>query len=187
MEFDNPESLAAQILADLNDVVTDVSQFALATVRQNVQNIVYDPYSSMVRNYKRRHGNGEYGFYESWDIDRFNFDSNIKSATIYSNPDIMDAPHGEQNVFTTDYEGNSFFDREDVELTNRNNILDRIIARGTDYDYYVPEEKSPYGAADNWWTKPRDYMTPTIVYMDANFKKEVSSSFKNKGINIEIT
>jgi len=175
MLFQDADDLTMFLESIALTMLEDTGATLVKEVKKNVESIVYDPYDSLVRVYGRRGENG--GFLGSW---VYNYEMNPEGnweVSIFSDADsmVLSPPiHGsaEETLFGD---------------ADRRNIMDRIVAEGTDYDFYVPPELSPYGdPPDNWWTRPRDYWSPTIKEAERIIKKSSIDSLRANNTDIKI-
>lgn len=176
--FDNHDGLMSAISNDIRECIQEVSLEVLEILKYNIRQIVYLPYAGLVREYQRREENG--GFLGSWTT-KSDISPDKIEVIIFSDPNLMSPP----DPFSLDGSDDLFLDLSPMD---RRDIMDRAIAEGTDYDFFVPKEKSPYGdPPDNWWTRPRDYMTPTITWIDKNkiIDLYMKKALKNRGIKFE--
>ncbi|MDD4877196.1 MAG: hypothetical protein PHQ86_08750 [Dehalococcoidales bacterium] len=189
--FDNESALLDAIRKDMEIAMSDVGQEIETIVKQNVRQFVYDPWEGMNRVYERRYENG--GFLGSWTHRRLSEGNSKKVSTvIFSDPELMTVPeitiekpaYGNPDSSSDDIFMKILGDlseitdlSETVTATDRRDIMDEAIAEGTDWDFYVdPESPNSYGEEDNWWTRPRDYWSPSIAYVDRNLDGIVSYS-----------
>jgi len=182
--FDNESALLDAIRKDMELVLFEVGNEIKENVKQNVRDVVYDPWEDYVRKYKRR---GEFGgFLGSW-TNRKLSEGNSKKVTtvIFSDPGLMsDSREGllssSDDIFMMmlDAENNPDDFLNPMNIPDRRDIMDEAIAEGTDWDFLVPLELSPYDGdpPENWWTHPRDYWSPSIAYVDRNLDGIVSYS-----------
>jgi hypothetical protein len=189
--FDNESALLDAIRKDMEIAMSDVGQEIETIVKQNVRQFVYDPWEGMNRVYERRYENG--GFLGSWTHRKLSEGNSKKVTTvIFSDPELMTVPeiiierptYGNPDSSSDDIFMKILGDlseitdlSETVTATDRRDIMDEAIAEGTDWDFYVdPENPNSYGEKDNWWTRPRDYWSPSIAYVDRNLDGIVSYS-----------
>ena len=178
--FADSESLLAEIQNDLFDAVQESSSRIIEVLERNIQDIVYDPWTQYVRVYKRRGRDG--GFLGSW-TNRMEADGRSIKSTIFSDPDSMEPP-SDDDFFINETGGDVFV--RSLGVSDRRDIMDAAIAEGKWWDFYVPENapKALPKGIENWWTRPRDYWSPTIVEVEK--KRMIEKSFdevlKSKGI-----
>ena len=138
--FTNDSSLLAAITMDIHKSMETLSEVIVETVKDSVKEIVYDPYTHLVKKYERLEEHG--GFLGSWRSDKHNARNKI-SFWVYSDADMMT------------YEPDKF--QHGAMGEDRRDIMDRAIAEGSDYDF----EPAPEGG-EYWWATNRDYWTPVI-------------------------
>jgi len=190
--FDNESALLDAIRKDMELALSDVGEEIETIVKQNVRQFVYDPWDGMNRLYERRYEKG--GFLGSWTHRRLSEGNSKKVSTvIFSDPELMTVPElyvyrqnesGDYNSQSDDIFMKVLDDLseitdmpETVTATDRRDIMDEAIAEGTDYDFIVDiESPNSYGEEDNWWTRPRDYWSPSLAYIDRNLDGIVSYS-----------
>ena len=179
-----PESLKTEILMAMFDVSLDLSEHVKGIVKKNVGEIVYDPYAFDVREYNRRYEDG--GFLGSWDVGwEMNMEENGYLHYIFSNPEnmVLEPPTHGMNVSAMEPEEANLLEIYSSEDFDRREYLDQYIAEGTHYDYVVPGKHSQIGETDNWWTRPRDYFTPSIEETDAAIGKILAEKMKKYGFD----
>lgn len=173
----NDTELINAIKNDLSHIVNDVSKKMRDVVKQNVVFEVYAQHTP--RMYKRRGKTG--GFLGSWISDPVPESGDIYSI-IRSDPDSMDLDaenyvHGQNpnSIMAFDYPYSS---------GDRRSRMAEIIAMGTDYDFYVDADSESYmGSEDNWWTRPRDYWSPSLQYLnDGGTDLDVIAAFNKRNI-----
>lgn len=177
MDFTNNASLFDAINDDVALIVRQVSEEYLEIMKENVDKIVYEPYKPAL--YNRRHTpsihskdffleyNGD-SFYDSWVSEGYYDELGNPYNVIYSDPQIM-AYEPDSYIH-----GNPKVDRRDE--------MDENIAEGKNFDFMVEEftedkdgntVENPAYAESNWWTKPRDYFTPTVDEIKNSIDKSV--------------
>jgi hypothetical protein len=179
--FEDSESLVAAIQNDIFDAIEQASLKIVEILKRNIRDIVYDPWTQYVRKYKRRYEEG--GFLGSWSYTMDSTDTSIFS-TIASDPDLILPPN--QDDFFFNDQGGDVFVRE-LGISDRRDIMDEAIARGWYWDFYVPEDAPnayPKGI-ENWWTRPRDYWSPTIAEVEKKkvIDQTIGEFFKSQKIN----
>jgi hypothetical protein len=188
MEFQDNDSLMAQIKEDMTDVVDYVSSNIVELIKGNVEEIVYNPF--IPRSYATSNGNRRYGeeggFLGSWTTDLSYTDTGNAIAKIYSDPELMvfdslNHVHGHPEEESGQTQG-LFGD-----MIDRREIMDAAIAEGTNYDFFmVPKEGEEQDPDENWWTRPRDYFTPTIERLDSSeFDRYVDEGLRKNKFNFE--
>jgi hypothetical protein len=163
IRFSNESDLLKAIQKDMGAVMDDLAEEIQSVVKENVKKFVYDPWEGKSRVYERRYEDG--GFLGSWSYHKY-FKNKIVGELVFSNPELMESP-----FLNLDNSSDIFLDLTDI--IDRRNIMDRAIAEGTDWDFYVPDGMG-YKESDNWWTRPRDYWSPTIAYLDNNLNDMAS-------------
>jgi hypothetical protein len=184
MILGNHEQLMAAINQDLEKVVDEVAAQVQETVKSHVWKVVYAPYQDMVRSYHRREEEG--GFLGSWTYDLLYGDSGDILAKIYSSPedDFMELNTEDHVHGAPGNQDEGLFGPE----IDRREELDLLIATGKGYDFYVNPKSPNYlgDGVDNWWTRPRDYFSPTLEELSmGGFDKFAKISMKNFGLNIK--
>jgi hypothetical protein len=178
MIFRDHESLMRAIKSDVDLTLIPVANKMKEVVQHYVGAVVYAPYDDMVRRYYRGHGLGN--FYDSWDTVRtYDAQGNLV-IKVFSNPEKMGLDY-EMNIHG---HGGDMYDEFSVD---RRENLDKYIAEGTNYDFYVTQDMPNYmGDKDNWWTRPRDYFSPALQELDDGlFELEVSSELRKNGISFK--
>ena len=179
------DSIATQAVADTGKKIVEI-------VKENVRAIVYDPYTLLVRKYTRMEENG--GFLGSWtqNVD-FSNDGNPQTL-IFSDPariDVSPPSHGQafEDDSSQDFRISALDKMGGSGEGDRSKYMDEAIATGTHWDYYV-EDDSPnwHGKIDNWWTRPRDYFSPSLRRIDREktVEKTAESSFRTRNSGIKI-
>lgn len=189
--FNDENKLLDAIRKDMELALADIGGEIEEIVKQNVKEFVYDPWEptdEWNRVYERRYENG--GFLGSWTHKKVVQANSKKAATvILSDPELMTVSQitkRSQRPAYSQYSDDIFLkvldDLSEItdlveteDATDRRDIMDEAIAEGTNYDFEVPSDKG-YGEEDNWWTRPRDYWSPAIAYVDANFDDIVNYS-----------
>jgi hypothetical protein len=179
MQFTDHDSLMNAMSQDLQDVVKLISKDVQDLIQMKVQEIVYDPYSSMIRMYRRR-GMNE-GFIGSWTYKLKSQGIRGYTSEIFSDPASMEY----------DQSSSPFVHGNDSE--DRRDYLATAIQEGTDFDFYV---NPPNGGGaftptsylgddvDNWWTRPRDYWNPTIEDLEGGtLDSIIEIAFATHGID----
>jgi hypothetical protein len=178
LRFDNEKDLLDSIRRNMLPVINKVGTEIKQSIKQNVEDIVYDPWEQYVRKYRRRGESG--GFLGSWDnLDVSGDEPRKVSSLVFSNPQLMS--HNREGLIGASDDilltMEDAFDNPDdfanpFNVPDRRSIMDRAIAEGTDWDFFVPLDLSPYESdpPENWWTHPRDYWTPSIDYVNRNFQ-----------------
>jgi hypothetical protein len=181
MPFDNDEDLYAAIYADLFDMIGEVSERSVEVVKQNVKDIVYDPYEDKVKIYDRQGEEG--GFLGSWQYRYEKTTSNTISTKVYSDAEsmILDnerSIHGSPTPFEKQKD---VFLHAIKSADDRRPFLDRAIAEGTDYDWGTKDMDQA------WWSKPRDYWSPSIKFLmrDGTISKVCKRFLKGLGISFK--
>ena len=171
MLYKSFSELEAAILSDLMDVVADLSKEMLNEVKNQIEQVVYEPYSDLIRQYERLGEDG--GFVGSWirsssDI-KFAGSKDILTASVFSDPSLMASSHPHH----------ASKDGED-----RRKIMTEAILEGTDYDYSSPEGlfDDENAVLFNWWQRPRDFWTPVIKFVEMFSSDIVEHSFDKKNI-----
>jgi hypothetical protein len=178
MDIYNEKDLTKAIKDDLRQIAIEISDRLRDIVKYNVKTIVYDPYKPEM--YKRKREAG--GFLGSWIHDNIAWDTdeNGFSSTIFSDPDLMDLDppsHGSMN--TNQRKKGSILSALDAD---RRNEMDAMIAIGYGYDYVVPGEDP----SNNWWTRPRDYWSPSLDTIDGGLL-DVATDMSFSKRNIQFT
>ena len=183
------ENIATEAIGGVGKAITEI-------VKENVRTIVYDPYESFVEArgwYERQGENG--GFLGSWRYDvSFGAGGDVQ-VLVFSDPTLM--------LLAPPIHGQSFEDDQDIDIFistlnkmggsgegDRRPYMDKAIAEGSHYDFYVSSDSPSYlGAVDNWWTRPRDYFSPSLRKIDRekSVEKSVEASLRknNPGIKIK--
>lgn len=163
------DDLLLAMVNDIEKVVSSVGDIYTETIKEYVQNYVYDPYTPKM--YERTNE-----FHDSW-IFKYQRRGLSIDGEIFSDPEKMnyDPPiHGSGG--TNVYEPLAFADFGGGE--DRRDIMSQIVAEGTDYDYLSRDQNS------NWWTKPRDYWTPAIGEIDGTINSVIRNQFKKFKLNV---
>ena len=181
------ENMVAKTLDHVGGIIEIV-------VRKNIYKEVYDPYGGLVRIYKRRYEDG--GFVGSWTHEVGISSEGDFHVIVFSDPQLMTG--FEPPTHTKFYERSSDVYLDVLDKMNdetggtgdRRSIMDAAIAEGRDYDFYVPGHLSPYGdPPDNWWTRPRDYFSPSLRKIDRekSVEKTAEAALRrnNPGIKIK--
>jgi len=180
------ENIATEAMGEVGKAIAEI-------VKENVRTIVYDPYESFVREYNRQGESG--GFLGSWKyVVSFGVGGDVQ-VLIFSDPTSM--------LLAPPIHGQSFEDDQDIDIFistlnkmggsgegDRRPYMDKAIAEGSHYDFYVSSESPNYlGAVDNWWTRPRDYFSPSLRKIDRekSVEKTAEAALRrnNPGIKIK--
>ena len=178
MEYKNNEALMLAIQGDMADVIDSISNDVLALMQQHIEEIVYDPFSPRV--YQRR--KEDKGFLGSWTTDISYDDNGNAIGKIYSDPsDEFMELNPEQFVHGHPEESSGQTTGLFGTMIDRREIMDVAIAEGTNYDFYLmPKEGEEQSSDENWWTKPRDYFTPTIGKLNDGLFEEYANNALRK-------
>lgn len=181
--YNSNEALFDAIGNDMYEIFENISDNINSTMKENIAEIVYAPHESGTdtprRTYEKFIRRERGGFLGSWVVEGARKDDYYSSQfLIYSEPELMDYSPPVHGLGAE--EGEEVLPDFEVD---RRPIMDRVIAEGTDFDYYVDQgHKNSYGPDDNWWTRPRDYFTPTLEFVEQNLKYIIEENFKELNI-----
>ena len=178
------ENIAVVAVDDVGEIITDI-------VKENVRTIVYDPYDQLVRSYERLGENG--GFLGSWTHDvTFNMSGNPQ-ALIESDSNLIKVDPPRHGQSFEESSGDIIIDTLNKMggsgEGDRSTYMDKAIAEGSHYDFYVsPDAPNYWGSVDNWWTRPRDYFSPSLrrINRERIVEKNAEASFRSHNSGIKI-
>jgi hypothetical protein len=181
MIFRNHEQLMEQINNDLLPVMDKIGAKVQKKIKFHINEVVYKPYTEHVRKYERQGEDG--GFIGSWIYDFSYSPTGNLILRVYSEPDLMTLDqerhiHGRPDIQEEGLIGQEFDRRENMDM---------LIAEGKGYDFEMSEDASTYiEGVDNWWTRPRDYFTPTLDELDmGELSGYTRSALKEFGFSIK--
>ena len=174
MDFEDVDSLLLAMSNDVEQMVSAIGDAYVGVVQEYVQEYVYNPYTPRI--YDRTHE-----FYDSWTYKQQRSGLSI-NGEIFSDPDKMSFDpenfiHGSGGLYPF-----APMAYQDFGAVDRRSIMAQIVAEGTNFDFYIPEEKADKG--DNWWARPRDYWTPSIGEIDGTINSMIK--IQSKKFNLDL-
>lgn len=152
------------LLAEMGDVVNEVSAGLLKALKKNIEQIVYDPFDPKV--YERQGENG--GFLGSWIKTDSITIGQRNTSEIYSEPSLM-------NYNPTSYIHGSVVGGQSTDIRN---VLDEIINEGKSGPLF------DFAKSELWWKIPRQYWEATEELMlNGYVDRLLEKAFRSRGIS----